>query len=646
MKLPKKIFLGTYNKDKIRELAQLLKNQKVEIVTPYHLPQPYPDPEEVGKTYLENALIKARAAATSTGIPALAEDSGFEVLALGGKPGLHSKRWYGKESDEEARNKKILQLLKNTKDRRARYVTTMALVDPNGNIIATGVGVLPGEVLTRPARKGFAYDRIFAVKGRPVSEMSVEEKNRISQRKKALQALLKNLTSKESRKSHNKLDLLKKASTRIFKQAQTPQNQLPSKTYPVKQYQAELNNAWKEAIRRATRGGGVNKHWANYLKGNVPSAKEYLQNPRVGALLEGSKLRGKSGPMRINKGKLFNLASKLGVDIHSSVPIAYGRIDNDSRAVGWLLNRIDVPWAPDQPRFVQMTHAPTWLRDRYWAWLRKMHPRRQFNVALRKAGTPAVAVSHYMILDPNTYNFNNAAHFMPYLVTPQDIVTHELVHLADQSYSRASSELEAVLRELVAKAKFYQIAGKRYPQLWQQASRVPIVPGHYNTLGDLVELAKQKGIDPDSPNFNPNKRFSDIVMLSDRMDPWNNKWLKLNPLNQRNPFPKALWREMLPSFPKMYAYPVNTFRNNLIMSNDNDPRLDYRPSWWFKHTDTKARNLLYALHRFYRGVAGPAERDLIRREYNMPLPAVKSLLDHLRKNDVEIRAQRLTASTY
>ncbi len=284
-----------------------------------------------------------------------------------------------------------------------------------------------------------------------------------------------------------------------------------------------------------------------------------------------------------------------------------------------------------------MTHAPTWLRDRYWAWLRKMHPKRQFKVALRKAGTPAVALGPYLILDPNSSNFNNAAHFTPYIVTPQDVTTHELAHIADGAFSTASAELEAVLRELLAKAKFYQIAGKRYPQLWQQVSRVPIEPEQFNTLGDLVELAKQKGIDPDSPNFNPNKRFSDIVMLSDRMDPWNNKWLKLSPLGQKNPFPKVLWTEMLPSFPKMYAYPsFDPHKKSLTMMHNNDPRLDYRPSWWFKHTDTKARNLLYALHRFYRGVAGPAERDLIRREYNMPLPAVKSLLDHLQKNDVEI----------
>lgn len=110
--------------------------------------------------------------------------------------------------------------------------------------------------------------------------------------------LPKNPTRKKckARKPQNKSHLLKKASTRLFKQAQTPQNNLPSKTYTVKQYQAELNNAWKEAIRRATRGGGVNKHWANYLKGNVPSAKEYLKNPPILIDIKGPTLKGKPGP--------------------------------------------------------------------------------------------------------------------------------------------------------------------------------------------------------------------------------------------------------------------------------------------------------------------------------------------------------------
>jgi XTP/dITP diphosphohydrolase len=153
----------------------------------------YPDVEETGETFAENALIKARAAARFTGLIAAADDSGIEVSALDGAPGVRSARFAGEGATDRQNNEKLLTLMAGIPEgeREARFVAVIALASPDGREI-TVRGECRGLVTTAPRGDGgFGYDPVFFYPplGKTYAEMTDSEKGRISHRGLAIQAL-------------------------------------------------------------------------------------------------------------------------------------------------------------------------------------------------------------------------------------------------------------------------------------------------------------------------------------------------------------------------------------------------------------------------------------------------------------------------
>jgi len=185
--------LATANPDKAAEIARILEDAgaPVELVA---RPADVPDVDENGATLEENARLKALALVEATGLPAIADDTGLEVDALGGAPGAHTARYAGPDGDYAANRRALLEALRGTADRRARFRTVVALVVPGGSEVLAE-GVLEGRITTTErGSKGFGYDSIFEVAGRTLAEMGEEEKNRISHRARALQALAVRVT--------------------------------------------------------------------------------------------------------------------------------------------------------------------------------------------------------------------------------------------------------------------------------------------------------------------------------------------------------------------------------------------------------------------------------------------------------------------
>ncbi len=185
-----KVLLGTGNPAKLAEIREILGEiPGIEWVSAADLS--LPEPKEEGKTLEENAIIKAVAYAKRSGLPALAEDTGLEVEALGGAPGVLSSRFSGKEKDYAANNEKLLALLSGKENRRARFRTVACLALPDGRFW-TAEGVLEGTIAEKPkGTGGFGYDPLFIPQGetRTLAEMTSAEKNAISHRKKALEGL-------------------------------------------------------------------------------------------------------------------------------------------------------------------------------------------------------------------------------------------------------------------------------------------------------------------------------------------------------------------------------------------------------------------------------------------------------------------------
>lgn len=179
--------LATHNAHKVEELRRILGERLGE-----HELVGYdgPEPVEDGDTFEANALIKARAANAHTGLPAIADDSGIAVRALGGAPGIHSARYAGTRSDVDNYTK-LLRELEGVEDRAADFVCAAALVD--GERELTVLGVWPGEVLTAPSgAHGFGYDPVFRPEGVASSsaELTPDEKNAISHRSRAFGQLV------------------------------------------------------------------------------------------------------------------------------------------------------------------------------------------------------------------------------------------------------------------------------------------------------------------------------------------------------------------------------------------------------------------------------------------------------------------------
>jgi len=183
------LFFATGNLGKKAELAALLAPYgPVEIRTLRDFPDFQMAPE-TGATFAENALLKARCAAAYAKLPALADDSGLMVDALGGAPGVFSARYSGEEGNSKANNDKLLKALENVAEgqRQARFCAVLALVCPNGREFLSE-GVVEGEIL-RECRgdKGFGYDPLFYLpeKKKSMAELEMAEKNPLSHRGKA-----------------------------------------------------------------------------------------------------------------------------------------------------------------------------------------------------------------------------------------------------------------------------------------------------------------------------------------------------------------------------------------------------------------------------------------------------------------------------
>lgn len=181
------LVLATHNAHKVEELRRILGPELdgIDLVA-YDGPEPVED----GATFAENALIKARAAAAHTGLPAIADDSGITVEALGGEPGIHSARYAGTRVDSD----NVALLVKNLRgeqNRAAAFVCAAAFV--HDNVEHVELGVWPGTVLEEPTgANGFGYDPVFQPEGLTGSsaELSPDEKNAISHRSRAFATIM------------------------------------------------------------------------------------------------------------------------------------------------------------------------------------------------------------------------------------------------------------------------------------------------------------------------------------------------------------------------------------------------------------------------------------------------------------------------
>lgn len=189
-----KVVLATGNAGKVRELASLLQDFGLDIVAQTELS--VESAEETGLTFIENAILKARHAAAITGLPAIADDSGLAVDALGGAPGIYSARYAGEDASDRENLEKLLAALKDVPDskRQAQFHCVLVYLrhaeDPTPLVFH---GVWPGVITHAPAGEGgFGYDPIFYVssEGKTAAELTREEKSAISHRGQALKQLL------------------------------------------------------------------------------------------------------------------------------------------------------------------------------------------------------------------------------------------------------------------------------------------------------------------------------------------------------------------------------------------------------------------------------------------------------------------------
>lgn len=186
-----RLVIATKNRGKVTEMRALL--EEAGIVSEVVEGLDWPDIDETGDTLEENALLKARAVCEATGLPALADDTGLEVDALDGAPGVRTGRFSGPDATYDDNIDHLLELLGDRPDRGARFRTVVALVFPDG-VEITAEGVVEGEITTgRRGNGGFGYDPVFAIDGVTLAEMGVEEKNRISHRARAVEALAREL---------------------------------------------------------------------------------------------------------------------------------------------------------------------------------------------------------------------------------------------------------------------------------------------------------------------------------------------------------------------------------------------------------------------------------------------------------------------
>ena len=196
----KKIVLASKNSDKVKEMSLVLKDLPLEILSLADFDS-LPDAVEDGTTFEENALIKAKFFREQTGLACLADDSGLEVDALGGLPGVHSARFAGYHADDITNNQKLLDELAkiNVTESAAAYRCALAFVDIDGTKIITE-GKIGGKIKTvAQGNGGFGYDPYFYIdERRTMAQLSIDEKNKISHRGAALKEMMLKLTGKFS----------------------------------------------------------------------------------------------------------------------------------------------------------------------------------------------------------------------------------------------------------------------------------------------------------------------------------------------------------------------------------------------------------------------------------------------------------------
>lgn len=193
------ILIATTNAGKLREIVDALESVPVSLVTLATLPAPPPEPDETGRTFAENALIKARAYAYATGLPTVAEDSGLAIDALGGRPGIHSARYPGATYTDKFRNLSA-ELAPHPRPWTARFVCALAFVDPGprledapgeATVLFTSEGTVEGEIVPEPrGEHGFGYDPIFFHPpfGQTLGEVETTRKRIVSHRGAAFRA--------------------------------------------------------------------------------------------------------------------------------------------------------------------------------------------------------------------------------------------------------------------------------------------------------------------------------------------------------------------------------------------------------------------------------------------------------------------------
>jgi len=185
-----RLVIASHNPGKVGEIATLLGPFGVNVVSAATLG--LPEPEETGASFVENAELKARAAALASGLPALADDSGLAVTALGGAPGIYSARWAGPDKDFAAAMARIQAELGAASDRSARFVCVLSLAWPDGQCDSFE-GTVAGEIVWPPrGERGFGYDPIFVPEGGTATfaEIDPAAKHAISHRADAFRQLV------------------------------------------------------------------------------------------------------------------------------------------------------------------------------------------------------------------------------------------------------------------------------------------------------------------------------------------------------------------------------------------------------------------------------------------------------------------------
>ena len=190
---PPTLLIATGNRGKFTEISAELSGLGVRYVSLKDFP-PVPECEETGQTFRENAIEKARYYARQFKVLTLADDSGLEVDALNGAPGVYSARYAGTPSNDQANNEKLVRRLTGIppEQRSARFRCVMALVDPQGNFLGATEGTIEGVIIDQPrGTHGFGYDPHFFVPrlGKTTAELPREEKNNISHRGQATRAM-------------------------------------------------------------------------------------------------------------------------------------------------------------------------------------------------------------------------------------------------------------------------------------------------------------------------------------------------------------------------------------------------------------------------------------------------------------------------